>query len=1028
MDRYLREGASFLGTSREGEYRIAEMIGKGSSCVVYFADFTDHDGNVTEHILKEYNPASLHMARTSEGRLVVKEDEREDFENGLLRFREGYKRQLAIRRMSELKNSTTNIQEIFEANGTWYIDMTVFHGTVYSRLREENLYQLLRRLRALSQVIGSYHKVGFLHLDIKPDNIFTISETCEFVMLFDFDSVVEKGKKSLMRGLSYTRAWAAPEQIAPALRRQICEATDLYAVGEILFFKIFDRHSSLEERRPFAKYEFDTEAPIFRDVNPKVFSLLEDFLHHTIRTSVKGRYRSVEELLDDLDKMIKLADPKEPYLMSSIGMPQPFFIGRDRELAQVHEIYQENDIVFMSGIGGIGKSELAKNYVKTYRNDYDSIIYTTYNGSFQGLINDDSNVHIANFSQCQDEKPQDYFKRKLRKLKELCDSKVLFIIDNLDNSELEDEEQKRLSDIFSIGCKFLITTRIREWGYFVYDLDVLSEKSDLVTLFCRYFLNNTVGKEFSLAGIADEEASAISEIINYVDGHTLSVELIARQTKAGFLTPARMLAKLKEHGLSGSGKEKVNSTKDNRQSKKTAFDHMNAIFDIANLSEQEKYVLANMALMPIEGISGDLFKDCCGLEDFDTVNKLVDCGWLNREDDIIKMHPVIGEIAAVRCIDKEATQCEELLGNVEKMMVNFTWDCDDDTWHKNEAFLNGVANNLVKYDFSSEPIAVILVDMPIFMLNFESGERWALQSYKIFKDLYGDEHPEVAVSLNDLGNFYYKTGCGKKAEQCFLQSCEMCERLYGREHPAVTECLNNLGMLFLEMRNKEKAEQCLIQAYDIFISLYDRECSGMASNLNCLDDIYQDFEEEPSRTAQYLNDLGETYDEDGIFENAEQSLLRSYEIRKILYGEYDSDTAQSINNLGNFYIDIGNLDAAEQYFLLFYEVCRELYGEEHSHTATALNNLGALYGRTGDMGKAEQCLLKSYKIRKKVHEEVEDTAITLESLGMLYKEKNELNIAQKYLKKALEMYRKLYGDEHSEIDFLEQMLSELNHQ
>lgn len=63
-----------------------------------------------------------------------------------------------------------------------------------------------------------------------------------------------------------------------------------------------------------------------------------------------------------------------------------------------------------------------------------------------------------------------------------------------------------------------------------------------------------------------------------------------------------------------------------------------------------------------------------------------------------------------------------------------------------------------------------------------------------------------------------------------------------------------------------------------------------------------------------------------------------------------------------------------------------------------------------------------------MHEEVEDTAITLESLGMLYKEKNELNIAQKYLKKALEMYRKLYGDEHSEIDFLEQMLSELNHQ
>lgn len=885
MGRYLEEGAFFHGANREGEYRITEMIGKGSSCAVYLADFTDHEGNVTEHILKEYNPVSLHTARSSGGWLTVKEDECEEFENGLLRFRAGYGRQLAVRRMSELKNSTTNIQEIFEANGTWYIDMTVFHGTVYSRLGGETLYQLLRRLRALTQVVGSYHRAGFLHLDIKPDNIFTIPETCELIILFDFDSVVKKEKAGSAGGLSYTKDWAAPEQTAPALRQQVCEATDLYAIGEILFFKIFDRHSSPEERRPFAEYKFDTELPIFRDVNPKVFPLMADFLRHTIRASVKGRYQSAEELLNELDKMIKLANPKEPYLINSACVPQPFFIGRKHELVQIHEVFQDNDIVFISGIGGIGKSELAKNYAKTYQNDYDSIIFTTYNDNFQVLINDDSKVQIANFFRYPGEKEHDYFERKLMKLKELCDSRVLFIIDNLDNSELENAEQKRFGDILSTGCRFLITTRIREWDYFVYDLDVFSEKTDLVRLFFKYFSNHTVGNKSLVSGIDDGEGTAISDIIDYVDGHTLTVELIARQTKAGFLTPVQMLAKLKEHGLSGSGKEKVHLTKDNRQSKKTAFDHMTAIFDIANLNEQEKYVLANMALMPIDGIRGDRFKDYCELEDFDAVNKLIDCGWLNRDDDIIKMHPVIGEVIALRCIDREAAQCEVLLKNVEKMMVNFTWDYDDDIRLKNEAFLNGVANNLVKYDFSSEFIAVILVDMPVFMPDLESGERWALQSHKIFKELYGEEHPEVAVSLNDLGNFYYKIGYGKEAEQCFLQSCEMCERLYGKEHPAVTECLNNLGMLFLAMGNQEKAEQCLSKSYGIFSSLYHQEYSDMATNPNGLEGIYQDYEEEPSRTAEYLYDLGNLYDTDGFFEKAEQCLLKSYEIRTILYGE-----------------------------------------------------------------------------------------------------------------------------------------------
>lgn len=868
MGRYLEKGAFFPDADNMGEYRIAEMIGKGSSCAVYLADFTDHEGNVTEHILKEYNPATLHAVRSSDGRLTVEEAERAEFENGLLRFRTGYQRQLAIRRMCELKNSTINVQKIFEAIGTSYIDMTVFSGTVYSRVKEESLYLLLKRMKALMQVIGSYHKAGFLHLDIKPDNIFVIPETCELVMLFDFDSVMERSKVCLTGVLSCTRDWAAPEQTAPALRRQICEATDLYAVGEILFFKIFDRHSSPEERRPFAEYGFDTEAPIFKDVNPKIFPLLTDFLHHTIRASVKGRYQSAGELLKDLDRMIKLADPKEPYLMSSACVPQSFFIGRDHELARIHEILQDNDIVFISGIGGIGKSELAKNYAKTYRSDYDNIIFTTYHGSLQALINDDAKVHIANFRQYQGESEPDYFRRKLRKLKELCDHRVLFILDNFDDAELGSEAQECLKNILGMGCRFIITTRIREWSYVVYDVNVFSEQEDLVRLFLEY------------CPINDGEMPAVLEIIDYVDGHTLTVELIARQTKAGFSTPTQMLAKLKEYGLSGSGKEKVNAMKDNRQSKKTVFDHMAAIFDIANLSELEKYVLANMSLMPIDGIRGDWFKNYCGLEDFDAVNKLIDCGWLNRDDDIIKIHPVIGEIIATRCIDKEATQCEKLLKNVEKMMENFTWDCDDDLWHKNEVFLNGLANNLVKYDFSSELIAVILVDMPIFGFDQESEERWVLQSHKIFQDLYGEEHPEVAVSLNDLGNFYYKTGCGKEAEQCFLQSCEMCKRLYGEEHPAVIECLNNLGILYIEMGKQKKAEQCLLKAYEIFSNLFNPKCVGIIANLNNLEEIYQDFVEEPSRTVKYLIDLGELYNKDGIFEKAEQCLLKSCEIRR----------------------------------------------------------------------------------------------------------------------------------------------------
>ena len=95
--------------------------------------------------------------------------------------------------------------------------MTVMAGQAYARVEEPDLYQLLRHMKALTRVIGNYHRAGFLHLDIKPDNIFVYPETPEMLLLFDFDSVVPKDAVSSGTGLSYTRDWAAPEQL-PDLR------------------------------------------------------------------------------------------------------------------------------------------------------------------------------------------------------------------------------------------------------------------------------------------------------------------------------------------------------------------------------------------------------------------------------------------------------------------------------------------------------------------------------------------------------------------------------------------------------------------------------------------------------------------------------------------------------------------------------------------------------------------------------------------------------------------------------------------
>ena len=70
-----------------------------------------------------------------------------------------------------------------------------------------------------------------------------------------------------------------------------------------------------------------------------------------------------------------------------------------------------------------------------------------------------------------------------------------------------------------------------------------------------------------------------------------------------------------------------------------------------------------------------------------------------------------------------------------------------------------------------------------------------------------------------------------------------------------------------------------MKAYEIFSNLFNQKCVGIIANLNNLEKIYRDYMEEPSRTAKYLIDLGKLYDKDGIFEKAEQCLLKSREIR-----------------------------------------------------------------------------------------------------------------------------------------------------
>ena len=384
------------------EFHLDRCIGRGASCLVYHAVCADN----TEHLLKEYYPKHLYLERGEDGTILVPREKQEEFSSGLVRFKNTSERQKEVRLNEDLKNYTCNVQGFYRGNGTVYLDTTCFAGRVYSDVQEKTLYDLARRMKALTRVLGYYHQKNLLHLDIKPDNILVRpeEETVEDVMLFDFDSVTEFDIVKEGCSLSFTREWAAPEQKLPRRYKEICRGTDIYAIGEIIFVQIFGRHSEESERRSFSRYTFDYEAGIFKGVNPRVFPLLETLLKKTLCGRVEKRYQTADELEQQLEAIIRLADPKEPFIGKELPAVQDFFVGRETELREIHHLLNENRVLFLCGIGGIGKSELAKQYANQYQDSYDSVLFMPYLSDVNAMILDDHTARIR----------KDVYKRQVR--------------------------------------------------------------------------------------------------------------------------------------------------------------------------------------------------------------------------------------------------------------------------------------------------------------------------------------------------------------------------------------------------------------------------------------------------------------------------------------------------------------------------------------------------------------------------------------------------------------------------------------
>jgi tetratricopeptide (TPR) repeat protein len=69
------------------------------------------------------------------------------------------------------------------------------------------------------------------------------------------------------------------------------------------------------------------------------------------------------------------------------------------------------------------------------------------------------------------------------------------------------------------------------------------------------------------------------------------------------------------------------------------------------------------------------------------------------------------------------------------------------------------------------------------------------QALELRKRLLGEDHPDVATSLNNLALLYESQGRYDQAEPLYLQALNICERRLGLDHPHTVTVRKNLEAL-----------------------------------------------------------------------------------------------------------------------------------------------------------------------------------------------------------------------------------------
>ncbi len=277
-------------------------------------------------------------------------------------------------------------------------------------------------------------------------------------------------------------------------------------------------------------------------------------------------------------------------------------------------------------------------------------------------------------------------------------------------------------------------------------------------------------------------------------------------------------------------------------------------------------------------------------------------------------------------------------------------------------------------------------------VRYEEAELLLKRAISIDGRMQGLEHLDTARDVSTLAYLYQTQGRYVEAEPLYEQALAIREHQLGATHPSTATTLNNLAALYYGQGKYGEAEL-----------LYEQALMIREQQLGAIHPL----------TAISLNNLAALYKDWGKYAQAEPLYERALAICEQQLGAIHPDTAMSLKNLATLYLDQGKYAEAEPLYRRALATCEQVLGVMHPDTASSLNSLAALYYEQGKYTEAEPLDERALMIREQTLGAMHPfTATSLNNLADLYCQQGKYEQAEPLYERALVVKEQVLGAMH----------------